>query len=93
VHHILLTCLALDDLRREWRDKIQDSTTDIKKILSKPSIANPTAIFMLTTGLLKPFRYVDLEELVAEQDSAPLPEPPASVIGPGERSPNQESSG
>ena len=66
VSHILLSCTAFTGLREEWRQVIQNPTTDLTKILNDPSIVIPTASFLLSTKTLMPFRHVDQEELAAD---------------------------
>lgn len=64
VSHILLTCPAYGDLRDEWRGEVgKRNTKDIRAALNEPTIAIPTAVFMLKTGALNQFRYVDIDEL------------------------------
>lgn len=59
--YILFVCPAFADLRKQFRSNIRDSTTDLRKVLGDEKLATHAANFMVSTGLLKPFSYVQVE--------------------------------
>ena len=60
VAHILFVCPAFADLRREFREKVGDSTTDIRRVLNDPLLARSAAHLIRSTGLINHFRLVQV---------------------------------